>query len=98
MARGYGLMGEAGPEAVMPLKRLASGNLGVEAAGAGVTVNIHNYAGAQIRTETRRDPGGGLTVDVMVDALEQQLAQRLVRPGTPLNGALRAAANPVRAR
>ena len=34
----------------------------------------------------------------MVDALEQQLAQRLVRPGTPLNGALRAAANPVRAR
>ena len=31
MARGYGLMGEAGPEAVMPLKRLASGNLGVAA-------------------------------------------------------------------
>ncbi len=31
MARGYGLMGEAGPEAVMPLKRLASGKLGVAA-------------------------------------------------------------------
>ena len=98
MARGYGLMGEAGPEAVMPLKRLACGNLGVEATPAGVTVNVYNNAGAQIRTETRRDPGGGMTIDVMIDALEQQLAQRLVRPGTPLNGALRAAANPVRAR
>ena len=88
MARGYGLMGEAGPEAVMPLKRLASGNLGVEATPAGVTVNVYNNAGAQVRTETRREPGGGLSIDVMIDALEQQLAQRLVRPGTPLNGAL----------
>jgi lambda family phage tail tape measure protein len=33
MARGYGLMGEAGPEAVMPLRRLPSGRLGVEGGG-----------------------------------------------------------------
>lgn len=32
MARGMGLMGEAGPEAVMPLKRTASGELGVQVA------------------------------------------------------------------
>jgi lambda family phage tail tape measure protein len=98
MARGYGLMGEAGPEAVMPLKRLASGKLGVEAAGGGVTVNIIDNAGVKITTEERREPGGGLTMDVVIDALEQQLAGRMVRPGTPLNGALRAAANPIRAR
>ena len=30
MARGIGLMGEAGPEAVLPLRRLPSGRLGVE--------------------------------------------------------------------
>jgi hypothetical protein len=35
MARGYGLMGEAGAEAVMPLARTASGHLGVKASGVG---------------------------------------------------------------
>lgn len=98
MARGYGLMGEAGPEAVMPLKRLASGNLGVEATPAAVVVNIHNNAPVQVQAETSRDANGRLSVDVMIDALEQQLAGRMTRPGTPLNGALRAAAAPLRAR
>ena len=37
MANGAGLMGEAGPEAIMPLKRTSSGELGVKAEGAGVT-------------------------------------------------------------
>jgi len=31
MRNGYGLMGEAGPEAIMPLRRLPNGRLGVEA-------------------------------------------------------------------
>lgn len=35
MANGIGLMGEAGPEAIMPLRRLPSGRLGVESAGGG---------------------------------------------------------------
>ncbi|NPU85555.1 MAG: phage tail tape measure protein [Syntrophaceae bacterium] len=34
MANGMGLMGEAGPEAVLPLKRLSNGNLGVQATGS----------------------------------------------------------------
>lgn len=44
MANGAGLMGEAGPEAIMPLKRTSSGELGVKAEGAGnvnVTMNIN---------------------------------------------------------
>lgn len=43
MRRGTGLMGEAGPEAVMPLTRGADGKLGVAAsggAGAQVVINI----------------------------------------------------------
>ncbi|WP_291813997.1 hypothetical protein [Limnobacter sp.] len=41
MANGTGLMGEAGPEAIMPLRRSRSGRLGVEAAGGGATtVNV----------------------------------------------------------
>ena len=42
MARGMGLMGEAGPEAIMPLQRGADGKLGVRAGGgghAGVVIN-----------------------------------------------------------
>ncbi len=40
MARGMGLMGEAGPEAVMPLKRGSDGRLGVESNNGGGVTNI----------------------------------------------------------
>ncbi|WP_069299643.1 phage tail tape measure protein [Neptunicoccus sediminis] len=40
MRGGTGLMGEAGPEAIMPLRRGADGRLGVEGAGGGTAVNI----------------------------------------------------------
>ncbi len=45
MRGGRGLMGEAGPEAIMPLARGADGRLGVQTSGAGaravnVTVNV----------------------------------------------------------
>ncbi|MBX3516041.1 MAG: phage tail tape measure protein [Rhodospirillales bacterium] len=99
MARGYGLMGEAGPEAVLPLKRLSSGRLGVEAAGGPqVTVNIINNAGAKVTTEEQRDPSGNLSLNVIIDAVEVAMAQRATRPGSTLNRALAAAANPIRAR
>jgi lambda family phage tail tape measure protein len=35
-----GLMGEAGPEAIMPLARGADGRLGVQAAGGGQSVTV----------------------------------------------------------
>jgi phage-related minor tail protein len=42
-AKGIGLMGEAGPEAIMPLRRTAGGRLGVEVAGGGSgSVTIQN--------------------------------------------------------
>ncbi len=38
-----GLMGEAGPEAIMPLKRGANGKLGVQAEGGGSTTVVQNF-------------------------------------------------------
>lgn len=40
MRGGQGLMGEAGPEAIMPLRRGPDGKLGVAAAGGGGAVNV----------------------------------------------------------
>ena len=40
MRGGMGLMGEAGPEAIMPLTRGPDGKLGVQAAGGGRAVNV----------------------------------------------------------
>ena len=39
-AKGAGLMGEAGPEAIMPLTRSADGSLGVRAVGGGVGQSV----------------------------------------------------------
>ena len=41
MRGGTGLMGEAGPEAVMPLARGADGKLGVRGGGGGVNVTVN---------------------------------------------------------
>lgn len=57
-----GLMGEAGPEAIMPLRRGADGKLGIAAGGGGgVTVNFHNVSKADVpdldRWASQRLPG-----------------------------------------
>ena len=69
---GRGLMGEAGPEAIIPLKRMSSGNLGVEAGaggGAQVTVNIINHSGAAVNREERTDSDGNAHIDVIIGTL-----------------------------
>jgi tape measure domain-containing protein len=70
-ARGTGLMGEAGPEAVMPLRRMANGDLGVRSEGGGtnVTVNIINNSGADVRQEEREDGEGNKKIDVIIGDL-----------------------------
>lgn len=51
---GTGIMGEAGPEAIVPLKRGAGGRLGIEATGnAGNVINIHVDASGDGDAEIR---------------------------------------------
>lgn len=55
-ARGAGVMGEAGAEAILPLKRNASGQLGVQASGGGHTFHF-TLNGIKSEAEGRRAAG-----------------------------------------
>lgn len=44
MRGGTGVMGEAGPEAILPLRRTADGSLGVTSSGSGATQVVMNIA------------------------------------------------------
>lgn len=75
-ASGAGLMGEAGPEAIMPLTRTASGALGVQLVGgqnqggAGVTVNIVNNTGSPMsasQSSPKFDQAKGWVIGVVVE-------------------------------
>lgn len=68
MRGGMGVMGEAGPEAIMPLTRVG-GKLGVAAAGgsgANVKLEVHNYGGGEVQTQERRGPNGERLIRMMV--------------------------------
>jgi phage-related minor tail protein len=70
MSGGTGLMGEAGPEAIMPLQRDSSGKLGVSAngGGGGTQVNIFNQSGGQVEAKERKDSSGMKVIDIMIKA------------------------------
>ena len=66
MAGGAGLMGEAGPEAVLPLHRGADGSLGVRG-GSTVNVSVINNSSARARTEEQTQPDGTVNVSIMIE-------------------------------
>ena len=77
-ANGTGLMGEAGPEAIMPLKRGPSGKLGVESSGGsgGVVVNV-DASGSSAEGDASRSEALGelLGAAIQAELIDQQ------RPG-----------------
>lgn len=80
MANGAGLMGEAGPEAVMPLTRDSSGRLGVRAGGTGGNVQvtvINNGAadGYQATTQQSTDDNGKDIITVIIDKVKGAMNQ-----------------------
>lgn len=73
MENGVGLMGEAGPEAVMPLRRGPDGNLGVIAANSNNApvnnINIINNVGGKVSTSERTNASGGKDIEIIFDRL-----------------------------
>ena len=78
MANGMGLMGEAGPEAIMPLKRGANGKLGVQSSGGvgNIVVNV-DASGSSVEGDSQRSQefGRALAAAIQSEMIKQK------RPG-----------------
>ena len=86
-AKGTGLMGEAGPEAIMPLKRDSNGNLGVRAGGnqGNVDVVVNNYGNQQATTKETTDSRGNRKIEVIIGDM---VASEVARPGSSVQQSL----------
>lgn len=78
---GLGLMGEAGPEAIMPLKRSADGSLGVDASGvnAGVQLQmaivINNYSSEEVSAKETQKEDGQRQLEIIIGSkINQHIA------------------------
>jgi phage-related minor tail protein len=77
MQHGYGLAGEKGAEAIMPLTRLPGGDLGVKAEGGGsnVEIHVHNYGESQVDVKESQTRQGSIRIDVLIDDVVSQKLQ-----------------------
>lgn len=80
-SKGTGLMGEAGPEAIMPLTRTATGKLGVAAegirggGGGEVKIEIINNAPVTVRNGGRSNVGGVDVQRIIIEAVTGDIAK-----------------------
>lgn len=86
-AGGTGLMGEAGPEAIMPLKRGADGKLGVRVSGGtggdiiiNTTVNVENGT-ATSDTDSMDGNKAARQLAAMMESTAKQVVVRATQPG-----------------
>lgn len=88
-AKGTGLMGEAGPEAIMPLKRDSQGNLGVRAGGTGgeVFVVVNNYSTSEAQTKETTDSNGNRRIEVTIADI---VAKEVGRANSSINSGMKA--------
>ena len=78
-ATGGNVMGEAGPEAVIPLTRSSDGSLGVKSSGSGgfqQNVQIINKTDSKVSTQTSQD---GSSMTVLIEQLENKIMARANR-------------------
>ena len=85
-AQGTGLMGEAGPEAIMPLKRDSQGNLGVRAnQQQNVEVVVNNYGSEKATTKESVNNRGERKIEVVIG---DAIAGEISRPGSAVQQSL----------
>lgn len=74
---GTGLMGEAGPEAIMPLTRGTDGSLGVSASGIGggdvqVNIPVTVYSDEPVEVHDTEDENGQRKIEILVGSMINQ--------------------------
>lgn len=74
---GTGLMGEAGPEAIMPLTRGADGSLGVSASGIGggdvqVNIPVTVFSDEPVEVHDTEDENGQRKIEILVGSMINQ--------------------------
>jgi TP901 family phage tail tape measure protein len=79
-AKGVGLMGEAGPEAILPLSRGPGGKLGVMASGGGGDVNVVVNVDAKGSSVEGNEQGANQLGRVISAAVQSELIKQQ-RPG-----------------
>lgn len=70
-----GIMGERGAEAIMPLKRTPSGQLGVQAQTSPATVNVYNQSDSRIETVQRPNGDTDIFIRRVNNALRSERTQ-----------------------
>jgi len=88
-AKGGGLMGEAGPEAIMPLTRAANGKLGVQSTGGSSNVQVivnNNSTNTQIDKKESTDSRGNRSVELTISDM---VAGEVRRSGSSVHNAVR---------
>ena len=76
-----GLMGEAGPEAIMPLSRGANGKLGVASVGGGGTTNVVVNVDASGNSQVAGDQNQGAQLGRVISQAVQEELIKQRRPG-----------------
>jgi phage-related minor tail protein len=85
-AKGIGLMGEAGPEAILPLQRGANGKLGVAGGGGSTTINVSVDAKG---SSVEGDASQSRQLAVVISAAVQAEMVKQQRPGGLLSSTRR---------
>lgn len=71
-----GVMGEAGPEAILPLKRGPGGQLGVQSTAAITNVIVENNSGEQARVQETQDAMGNAEIKIIIgDVVNENLSR-----------------------
>ena len=79
MASGFGLMGEAGPEAILPLTRTSGGDLGVKASTGDVVVQVFDQRSGGEPVEVKQDMIGNQRV---VKIMIREAVKELINEGS----------------
>lgn len=87
-SRGIGLMGEAGPEAILPLSRGPGGKLGVQSSGGGgITINLieSDSKAGQVQ---QRQSGGQSMIDIFVAQIRSVVSSDITSGRGPIPAAM----------